>query len=215
MKAGKNYYQVLNISVEANLIEIKKAYRKLALIFHPDKHPDPFIALPKFNEIKEAYQVLVDPSSRREYDREFHFQKFQQKQEPLFTDAHEVLQLCKELWAKLQKQDPFRIDQDLLYFQIKQVLSTHNIRLLNNTANAVLDKEIIEYLMDCSLALSFASKKDLSFEWQKIARGQIENDSLIQHYLYYARVWAIWENYKIHIALGLAILICMGILLLG
>lgn len=215
MKAGKNHYQVLDIPVNASLSEIKKAYRQLALVFHPDKHPDPMIAIPKFNEIKEAYQVLVNPSSRRDYDREFHFQKYQDKQMPLASEADEVLQLTKELWAKLKNQDPFRLDQDLLYFQLSQLLSNHNIRLLNNKENALLDQEILQYLMDCSMALPIDKKKSLSHSWQLIARDNSTNIDSIHSYLKHAKIWTIWDNYKMHLALGLAVFICLGIYLLG
>ncbi len=212
MKAGKNHYQVLDIPVNASLSEIKKAYRQLALVFHPDKHPDPLIAIPKFNEIKEAYQVLVNPSSRRDYDREFHFQKFQDKQIPLASEADEVLQLTKELWAKLKKQDPFRLDQDLLYFQMTQLLSSHNIRLLNNKGNALLDQEILQYLMDCSMVLPLNKKKELAQSWQLIARNNPSNKASIQTYLKHAQIWTIWDNYKMALAIMVSILICLFII---
>lgn len=215
MKAGKNHYQVLDIPVNASLTDIKKAYRKLALVFHPDKHPDPVISIPKFNEIKEAYHVLVDPTSRRDYDREFHFQKYQSKQVILASEADEVLQLSKELWAKLKKQDPFRIDQDLVYFQLTELLSSHNIRLLNNKGNAQLDQEIIQYLMDCSTALPLDKKRALAQSWRMIARDNPKNLASIQTYLKQAHIWTYWDNYKIHLALGLAFIICAGIYLLG
>lgn len=215
MKAGKNLYQVLDIPVNASLSEIKKAYRKLALVFHPDKHPDPQIAIPKFNEIKEAYQVLVNPSSRRNYDREFHFQKYQDKEMPLASDADEVLQLTKELWAKLKNQDPFRLDQDLLHFQLNQLLCSHNIRLLNNKGNALLDQEIIQYLMDCCMVLPLDQKKGVAQSWLLIARDNPTIIASIQTYLKHAQIWTIWDNYKLHFAIGLALFICMGIYLLG
>lgn len=215
MKAGKNHYQVLDIPVNASLSEIKKAYRQLALVFHPDKHPDPMIAIPKFNEIKEAYQVLVNPSSRRDYDREFHFQKYQDKQIPLASEADEVLQLTKAFWAKLKHQDPFRLDQDLLYFQLTQLLSNHNIRLLNNKGNALLDQEILQYLMDCSMALPLDKKRLLAQSWELIARDNINSINSIQTYLKQAQIWTIWDNYKMHLALGLALFICISIYLLG
>lgn len=211
MKAGKNHYQVLDIPVNASLSDIKKAYRRLALVFHPDKHPDPVISIPKFNEIKEAYQVLVDPTSRRKYDREFHFQKYQPKETILASEADEVLQLCKQLWSNQQKQDPFRIDQDLLYFQICQILSSHNIRLVINKRNSTLDQEIIQYLMDCSTILGLDKKKELAKTWQLIANDNTKLSTAIQDYLKKARIWSNWEKYKIPIAMGLALLICIGI----
>ncbi len=212
MKAGKSHYQVLDIPVSASMPEIKKAYRSLALIFHPDKYPDSIIAIAKFNEIKEAYQVLADPSRRREYDREFLFQKFQDKQIPLASEADEVLQLTKALWAKLKNQDPFRLDQDLLYFQLTELLSSHNIRLLNNKGNALLDQEILQYLMDCSMALPLNKKRELAQSWQLIARNNPSNKAGIQTYLKHAQIWTIWDNHKMALAILVSILVCIFII---
>lgn len=65
---GKDFYKILGITHESNEDEIKKAYRKLALKFHPDKNSDPD-AEDKFKEIAEAYEVLTDPQKRSVYDQ--------------------------------------------------------------------------------------------------------------------------------------------------
>lgn len=65
---GKDYYKILGIQSGANEEEIKKAYRRMALRFHPDKNKDPN-AEEKFKEIAEAYEVLSDPKKRVIYDQ--------------------------------------------------------------------------------------------------------------------------------------------------
>ncbi len=68
--ASKDYYQILGINKDANQEEIKKAYRKLALKYHPDANPDKKEeAEKKFKEIGEAYAVLSDPEKRARYDQ--------------------------------------------------------------------------------------------------------------------------------------------------
>jgi molecular chaperone DnaJ len=67
----KDYYDVLGISKNASKEEIKKAYRKLALKYHPDKNPDKDAA-EKFKEISEAYAVLYDDEKRKLYDQYGH-----------------------------------------------------------------------------------------------------------------------------------------------
>lgn len=64
----KYYYQILGLSREASDDEIKRAYRKLALKYHPDHHPDDPESEERFKEINEAYAVLSDAEKRKEYN---------------------------------------------------------------------------------------------------------------------------------------------------
>jgi curved DNA-binding protein len=65
----KDYYKILGVERKATEDAIKKAYRKLALKYHPDRNPGDKKAEDKFKEINEAYQVLSDPSKRSRYDQ--------------------------------------------------------------------------------------------------------------------------------------------------
>lgn len=69
MSEKRDYYEVLGIGKSATEAEIKKAYRKLALKYHPDKNPDDKEAEEKFKEAAEAYEVLSDTEKRQRYDR--------------------------------------------------------------------------------------------------------------------------------------------------
>lgn len=65
----KDYYSLLNVARSATADEIKKAYRKLAMQYHPDKNPGDKKAEEKFKEFSEAYEVLSDPKKREMYDQ--------------------------------------------------------------------------------------------------------------------------------------------------
>ncbi len=65
----RDYYEVLGVDRNAAGEEVKRAYRKLAVKFHPDKNPDDPHAEEKFKELGEAYDVLMDPDKRAAYDR--------------------------------------------------------------------------------------------------------------------------------------------------
>src|SRR6266480_3718155 len=65
----RDYYEILGVTKSATADEIKKAYRKTAIQFHPDKNPGNKEAEEKFKEAAEAYEVLSDENKRAQYDR--------------------------------------------------------------------------------------------------------------------------------------------------
>ena len=65
---SKDYYTILGLNRDARKEEIKKAFRKLALRYHPDKNPEDDRAEEKFKQISEAYDILSDDGKRRQYD---------------------------------------------------------------------------------------------------------------------------------------------------
>src|SRR5215213_1685318 len=72
MAGKRDYYEILGVAKGASADELKKAYRKLAVKFHPDKNPGDPTAEEKFKELGEAYDVLSDDQKRAAYDRYGH-----------------------------------------------------------------------------------------------------------------------------------------------
>lgn len=72
MAAKADYYDLLGVSRNASAEDIKKAYRKAALRYHPDRNPGDKAAEEKFKELSEAYHVLSDTDKRAQYDRQGH-----------------------------------------------------------------------------------------------------------------------------------------------
>lgn len=91
---SEDYYKTLGVEKGADQEEVKKAYRKLAMKYHPDRNPDNREAEEKFKKISEAYAVLSDPEKRKQYDT-YGSDQFSQRysQEDIFrnVDLNEIL----------------------------------------------------------------------------------------------------------------------------
>lgn len=100
----KDYYQILGVGEAASEEEIKRAYRRLALLYHPDRNPGDPRAEERFKEISEAYAVLVDPTKRREYRA---FRQAQARQEPFRGRAWSQDDLFRDLFSDPRSADIF------------------------------------------------------------------------------------------------------------
>jgi len=109
----KDYYQILGVSTDASGEDIRKAFRHLALRYHPDHNPgNPKNAEEKFKEINEAYEVLGDEQKRRYYDHVIGRTGYRPKTtvpEDIFMNSRD-LDWIKEIMQMFAERDPnFRI----------------------------------------------------------------------------------------------------------
>jgi len=94
----RDYYQVLGVARNASQDEVKKAYRKLALQFHPDRNPGNKEAEEKFKEAAEAYEVLGDPEKRRKFDQ-FGHEGMRGTDFRPFTDVNDVFSAFSDIFG--------------------------------------------------------------------------------------------------------------------
>lgn len=101
MSAPRDYYEVLGVPKDAQADDIKKAYRKLALQYHPDRNPDNPDAEHRFKEASEAYQVLSDEEKRAAYDRYGHAGLRGMGADQGFQSAEEIFSQFSDLFGDL------------------------------------------------------------------------------------------------------------------
>ena len=98
----KNYYQILDVEFGADLLSIKKAYRKLALKYHPDKNKE-HNAYDKFIEITEAYEVLRDSNKRLLYDKLYE-SIFEKEESDTTQNQKQEFQQKQQEWSNFGRE---------------------------------------------------------------------------------------------------------------
>src|SRR4026208_393425 len=99
MATKRDYYEVLGIARNASAEEVKRAYRKLAVKFHPDKNPGDHSAEERFKELGEAYAVLMDDNKRAAYDRFGHAAFAQGTAGPAGGGFHDPFDIFREVFG--------------------------------------------------------------------------------------------------------------------
>lgn len=142
-----NYYNILNLTNNATLTEIKKAYKKLVFLYHPDKTNNDLEKKEKFLQITDAYEILKDPYKKRKYDiiytsytsSIFQAKKFEQtikeKSEKLDISVTLIISL-RDVYSKntidiIYKKYKY-IDNEIKLINTKYKLNINNIRKTQN-----------------------------------------------------------------------------------
>ena len=158
----KDHYKTLGVPPSANPTEIKKAYRVLAVKYHPDKNPDNTLAEAAFKEIQEAYAILSNPEKRAIYDDERWLMGMGSKTR--YTEAITpawLLKVSKELNDSLAKMDTYRMSQRALQQYILLILSDAHLGVLLQHDDATTNAAIIQALLRASKQLEIQFLREI------------------------------------------------------
>ena len=162
----RDYYVVLNVQPQALPEEIKTAYRKLALQYHPDRNGGNVHTEALFKEINEAYRVLSNQQKRDDYNRLRNTQTasasftnatnttnrthstFQQRQQTAVT-GKTILFHSNHLRNVVEKSNPFAINTDSLFSRIESILSDAHLNILLYENKRINNSQIVHEILIC------------------------------------------------------------------
>ncbi len=170
----KDYYTILDVPVTASVKDIKQAYRKLAMIYHPDKQQDNLYAAAKFTEIKEAYEVLMNPGKREEYlNNRWLYHAHNKKMETEAVTPVSILKQSIELHKITASYDPFRMNHERLAQNILWLISDEHIQTLAQFKEQDINETIISTLQDCTKKLQLPFTKKVAAQLQKLSENPV------------------------------------------
>lgn len=204
----KDYYNTLEITYTASGEDIRRAFRKLAIKYHPDKNDGDATAEEKFKEIQEAYFILSDYERRHTYHLKSRFPLINKRNAPKPATAHSIYYSCQKLNTQIAEMDIFRMNQEALFDQIMLLISNKNIEIIQTNNNDKLTQQIINELLKSSRPLAFSFVEQIN---NRLAILAGSNNVVISHIYIHTknkRQIDFWEKYNGIIILIVTLLLC-------
>ncbi len=206
MAVTKDYYKILNVRSTASVGEIKNAYRKLAMKYHPDRNPDDALAAAVFTEVAEAYNILSDVDARKKYNYERTLTAAEEYEKPVET-IDTLIQRIKKINGQIKAADPFRLNKDALLYSIRQLLPT-DITMISNS-NAELTNEFLQLVCESANYLSSNQLHQLMLLLQPLDKKHPSVQQQLHQLLSKQQKAEQWERNKIVLAVLLALILCI------
>jgi hypothetical protein len=203
----KNYYQILQVDANCTNDAIKKAYRKLALQCHPDITQNNPLHTQRFNEIKEAYEVLNNPVARKKFHEKIYFNPL----EPNVYNMHDVIVLATKVDGYIKTANKYTIDYTLIELHLYEILESNQL-LIQTCTNEVDKNNLWTLLSNCIKVLPYAPLQKLN---PIVNNCFSDKASLMNDLLYEKKQLSFLEKYKIYLAILIAILLCLFIALMA
>ncbi len=214
MLMAKDYYSILQLPPSATIPEIKQAYRKLAMAWHPDKNPNDVYAKVQFDEIKEAYEVLTNPIKKDSYFQErWYDQSIGKKRTTLTTTPVNILKLVLELERYVSTLDPHRMNKEGLSGYILELLSASTIDKLIEFSERNINKQIITTTLVALKPLPLKFSGPVLERLMRLADKDEISLQRIDDFTKRQKKNLLWNRYKILVIIILTILICLLIFL--
>lgn len=204
----KDYYKILELEPSATIKEIKQAYRRLALVHHPDKKQDDPYAAALFAEIKEAYEVLTDNNKKEQYLQQRWYQQSigKRKTAQVVTPVN-ILKEMLELERYVSKLDVYRMDKQGLAAYIEARFDDATIEQLTQFKEPELNDQIITITLQSMKVLKAGQASVIGTRLSKLAGNKSRQQ--IQAFLQKKQQKEKWESREWLIVLAVTAAICL------
>ena len=205
----KDYYQILQIEPHSTLAEIKQAFRRLALVYHPDKNPNDKYAEVQFNDIKEAYEVLTHPVKKENYlQQRWYNQSTGKRRTAQTVTPVSVLKLVLELEQYVSRLDVHRMNKEGLSDYIDELLSTDTIEKLRQFKQPEINRQIVTSTLSAMRPLTLKFIGKLPERLRTLADDETSLDR-IKNFLRDQKRVFLWDRYKVVVIILFTIFICL------
>lgn len=212
----KDYYRLLGLEPSATLPEIKKAYRRLALVHHPDKTGNDPYAAAQFSDIKEAYEVLTNPFKKEKYlQQRWYDQSIGKRKTQEVVTPVSVLMQALELERYASKLDVFRMDKDGLKDYILDLLSPATIEQLKQFNEPAITGQIVTAIIKSANPLQEQQIIPIAERLQQLAGNDSVANEQINIFTDKHRSRQQRDKYNFLIILVVTILLCLLIWIAG
>ena len=168
----KDYYSILELAPSATIPEIKKAYRRLAQQYHPDKNNNDVYTTAQFTEIKEAYEVLTNPAKKEYYlQQRWYNQSMGKRMTQDVITPVTVLMQALELEKYVSTLDVFRMDKVGLQEYILCLISDSTIEKLKKINEPETNLQIVTIILRAMLPLPKLYVKGITEQLNKLSEG--------------------------------------------
>lgn len=208
MTIARDLYAILEVSSAATAEEIRKAFRKQVMRYHPDKNPGSPTAAKQFAEIEAAYRVLADRKKRAVYDLSRYGSTRPYPPHISIETAEDLQIACNRFSSEFTGMDPFRMNKEWLFTRLTELLSVPNLSLLKQRDN----RQLFRQVFTAAQYLPLAQAAEIAGRLGRIAPDDETAKQEIRSFLRRCRQNAYWEKYKIWLALLVALLCCILLL---
>lgn len=218
---ARDYYVVLNVQPAASQQEIKLAYRKLALQYHPDRNGGNIHTEALFKEINEAYSILSNQQKRADYNRlrearttsastyQTRPQSHQKAQRPRpQVSGKTILFQCTHLRNVVENTNPFSINNDSLLAKIESLLSDSYIHILLYENKRIITSQVVHEILISSKPLPQNYFSIVTPRLFRLAGNDAIMRNSIQQAIKQKQQDYVWQKYKFWWVLFITLVIC-------